>query len=59
MGVLQNCPNCGSTLVKINRKKGKYQYECNGDCWTQTKWCWSEDEAAYAWNKLVKEPKEE
>ena len=58
MDMLQKCPNCGSTLVKQNRKKGKYRYECGGDCWTQTKWYWSENEAAYAWNKLVKEPKE-
>lgn len=59
MGVLQNCPNCGSSIVLQNRKNGKYQYECGGDCWTRTKWFWSENEAAYAWNKLVKEPKME
>lgn len=60
MGVLQNCPNCGSTLVQLKRnQRGKFKYECMGNCWTQTKWFWSENEAAYAWNKLTKELKEE
>jgi hypothetical protein len=59
MGVLQKCPNCGSALVMLNRRKGKYQYECGGVCWTCTKWFWTENEAACAWNKLIKEPKED
>ena len=59
MKALEHCPNCGSELVRLNRKRGKFQYECDGDCWTKTRWYWSEQEAAFAWNKLKKESKED
>lgn len=60
MGFLKNCPNCRSELVHLKRNpRGKFKCECMGDCWTQTKWFWTEHEAVYAWNKLTKEPKEE
>ena len=58
MGVLNRCPNCGSKLVGLNKKRGKFQYECYGDCWTKTRWYWTEREAAIAWNKLKKEAEE-
>ena len=58
-GVLQRCPNCGSEIIVQRRKKGKYRYECGGDCWLQTKWYWSEKEAACAWNNFRKEESEE
>ena len=59
VGVLQRCPNCGSSLVMLNRKRGKYQYECDGDCWTKTGWFWSEAEAAFAWNQIQQTKKQE
>lgn len=52
---LKPCPNCGSTLVQLNKRKGKYQFECAGECWTSTKWCWSEIEAKEEWNNLKRE----
>ena len=57
--MLQNCPNCGSSLVRQNRRRGRYQYECDGDCWTRTGWYWNETEAAFAWNQLKKRNAEE
>lgn len=57
--VLQKCPNCGSEIVLLHCKNGKFQYECGGDCWTSTKWFRLEKDARYAWNKLTKETREE
>ena len=51
MTELKPCPNCGCDSVKINKRRGKYQYECNG-CWTFTKWYWTETETREAWNNL-------
>ena len=51
---LNKCPNCGGT-PKLHKKKHKFFYECNGDCWTQTdKFC-TPEEAAMAWNDLKRE----
>lgn len=48
---LQPCPNCGG-FPKAYKRKNKFFYECNGDCWTQTKKYNTVEEAAEAWNKL-------
>lgn len=53
---IKRCPNCGGP-PKLRRSKGKFYYECDGDCWTQTKKYWSKLEAALEWNSL--EPTEE
>lgn len=52
---LKPCPNCGSTLIRHNERKGKHQFECDGECWTHTKWHWSEIEAKEEWNNLKKD----
>ena len=50
---LKPCPGCGSESVRIVRKKGKFKCECDGDCWTETKWCWTVDEAITRWNSIA------
>jgi len=56
MKTLQPCPGCGSERVKLNKKRDKFRYECDGDCWTTTnKWYMTREEAADAWNSLVNE----
>lgn len=53
MKELKRCPNCESELVIVNKRKGKYRIECGGDCWTQTNWYWSLEEAIEEWNRIV------
>lgn len=50
---LQRCPNCFSE-PKLKKRNRKYFVECDGDCWTQTDKYWTPEEAAEAWNRLVK-----
>lgn len=50
---LKPCPACGSQLVKEVKKKGKYRFECNGNCWTTTHWHWTKEDAAKEWNTLT------
>lgn len=52
---LKPCPNCGSILIRHNKRRGKHRFECDGDCWTRTKWHWSETEAKEEWNNLKKD----
>ena len=54
MNHLQLCPNCGGT-PRLHKKKGsgrQFWYECDGDCWTQTSKCSTEEEAAAKWNAI-------
>ena len=56
MTELKPCPNCGSNAKLVyDRRKDKYRYECDGDCWTQTKKHNSEEEARAEWNALERE----
>lgn len=54
---LQRCPNCGSELVKLHKSRSRCWYECDGDCWTQSKKCHTVEEAAESWNSLEPTPK--
>ena len=51
MEKLQPCPNC-SGMPKLHKKKHKFYYECNGDCWTVSDLCYSKEDAAQSWNSL-------
>lgn len=51
MDELQLCPFCSGT-PKLHKRKRKFYYECNGDCWTVSDLCGSKEEAAKSWNKL-------
>lgn len=48
------CPNCGAYPKPHRNRRSRYKYECNGDCWTQTHWCSTEQEARREWNNLKK-----
>lgn len=54
MGELHNCPNCGAR-PKLRKKRGKVRFECDGDCWTTTRWHWDNADAIKEWNSLRKE----
>ena len=56
MSELKPCPGCNGEFVKLHKKRGKYRYECDSDCWTTTNhWYMTEEEAAAAWNDLKRE----
>lgn len=56
MDELKPCPECGGEFVKLQKKRGKYRYECDDCCWTTTyHWYLTEEEAAAAWNSLKRE----
>lgn len=50
---LQCCPNCGGP-AKLCTKRGKFYYECDGDCWTSTGLYSTQEGAAREWNRLEK-----
>ena len=50
---LQRCPNCGGP-AKLHTKRGKFYYECDGDCWTSTGLYSTQEGAAREWNRLEK-----
>lgn len=56
--IVKACPNCGG-YPRLKRKRNKFYYECDGDCWTQTKKYSSEYDARLAWNSLEKTKCEE
>ncbi len=55
---LQRCPNCGGP-AKLHRKSGKFYYECDGDCWTQTDKYWLVSDAQAEWNSLKPREREQ
>lgn len=55
---LQSCPNCGGAPA-LKKAKGRFYYECDGDCWTQTHKHSNGQDAAAEWNSLKPTPKEE
>lgn len=50
---LQRCPNCGGP-PKLHNKRGRFYYECDGDCWTSTGKYSTQEGAAREWNNLKK-----
>lgn len=50
---LKPCPACGGP-AKLHKRRKKYWYECDGDCWTQTAKYLSPELAALEWNTLEK-----
>ncbi len=48
---MKPCPKCGGS-PKCYKRKDKFFYECNGDCWTKTDKYNTVEEAAKAWNEL-------
>lgn len=52
---VKKCPNCGG-MPKLHRKRNRFKYECDGDCWTATDWCSSPEEAAEEWNSIQPKP---
>lgn len=50
---LKPCPACGGP-AKLHKRRKKYWYECDGDCWTQTSKYLSPELAALEWNTLEK-----
>lgn len=48
------CPKCGFYPL-LHKRKNKFYYKCDGECWTQTAKYYSADRALEAWNKLSKE----
>lgn len=54
MDKLKNCPNCGG-VPKLHKRRSKFYYECDGDCWTRTHTHLNASEAAKEWNSLKKE----
>ncbi len=58
MAELKRCPNCGGELTKIHKRKHQYKIECDSDCWTQTGWHYSLEDAEAEWNRLEKRKEE-
>lgn len=48
------CPRCGGS-ARLKSRRGKFWYECDGDCWTSTRKHTSRSAAAAEWNSLGKE----
>lgn len=60
MDKLKPCPECGGEFVKLQKKRGKYRYECDDCCCTTAyHWYLTEEEAAAAWNSLKREKQTE
>lgn len=50
---LKPCPNCGDEPRLHKTSRGKFRYECSGDCWLHTSNYWQESDAANEWNSFV------
>lgn len=55
--MIKPCPNCGG-FPKMNRKKDKIWFECDGNCWTQTGKYYFYEDALKEWNSIKKREEE-
>lgn len=55
---LKSCPNCGCKPKLHKTSRGRFYYECNGDCWLSTNKFWTVNEARADWNRIVLKERE-
>lgn len=58
MNGLPNCPHCGG-MPQLHRKRNKFYFECDGDCWTQTHKHNDIEDAEKEWCSICKVEKKE
>ena len=46
-------------MIVLEKKRYKYRYKCDGDCWTSTGWKLTKHDATIEWNNMEKRKPEE